>query len=122
MKYAPFSEKQRIVLGWWCGQSPYQNRDAIICDGAVRSGKTLCLGLSFFCWAMRRFGGEKFALCGKTVSALRRNLLSTLLPALGELGFRYQETVSPKTGCACALAGRKIRFTSSAAGMRAAQG
>lgn len=51
-------------------------------------------GTVLFCWAMRRFGGEKFALCGKTVSALRRNLLSTLLPALGELGFRYQETVS----------------------------
>ena len=94
MQFKAFSEKQRQVLTWWCDGAGTRDREAIICDGAVRSGKTLCMGLSFFCWAMRRFGGEKFALCGKTVSALRRNLLSTLLPALGELGFRYQETVS----------------------------
>ena len=121
MQFKAFSEKQRQVLTWWCDGAGTRDREAIICDGAVRSGKTLCMGLSFFCWAMRRFGGEKFALCGKTVSALRRNLLSTLLPALASLGSDIRKP-SPKTGCACALAGRKIRFTSSAVGMRAAQG
>ena len=73
MQFKAFSEKQRQVLTWWCDGAGTRDREAIICDGAVRSGKTLCMGLSFFCWAMRRFGGEKFALCGKTVSALRRN-------------------------------------------------
>lgn len=58
-----FSRKQRQVLTWW-----RQNRwQAIICDGAVRSGKTFCMGLSFFLWAQSCFDGRQFALCGKTV-------------------------------------------------------
>ena len=43
-----FSPKQRQVLTWWREGSPHWEKSAIICDGAVRSGKTLCLGLSFF--------------------------------------------------------------------------
>lgn len=83
-----FSPKQRRVLTWWRPGSPDRDRQAIICDGAVRSGKTLCTGLSFFCWAMRSFQNRNFALCGKTVSSLRRNLLSELLPLLENMGFR----------------------------------
>ena len=49
--FKPFSEKQLAVLTWWCRESPYCERDAIICDGAVRSGKTLCMSLSFLFWA-----------------------------------------------------------------------
>ena len=77
-----FSPKQKRVLTWWCRDTEH---DAIICDGAVRSGKTLCMGLSFFLWAMRRFDGRQFALCGKTIGALRRNLLQELLPYFEEL-------------------------------------
>ena len=51
---AAFSPKQRRVLRWWGRASPDRGRDAIICDGAVRSGKTMCLGLSFVLWAMGR--------------------------------------------------------------------
>ena len=83
-----FSPKQRRVLTWWRPGSPDRDRQAILCDGAVRSGKTLCTGLSFFCWAMRSFQNRNFALCGKTVSSLRRNLLSELLPLLENMGFR----------------------------------
>ena len=42
-----FSPKQWRVLRWWRAGSPDGDFDAIICDGAVRSGKTLCSGLSF---------------------------------------------------------------------------
>ena len=59
MSVRRFSPKQRQALRWWCDGSPWRDREAIICDGAVRSGKTFCLGLSFFCWAMRRFNGER---------------------------------------------------------------
>ena len=71
-----FSPKQRRVLTWW-----RENRwQAIICDGAVRSGKTFCMGLSFFLWAHAlTSSGRQFALCGKTVGALRRNLLTDLV-------------------------------------------
>lgn len=94
MQFEPFSPKQRAVLTWWCETSPWKDREAIICDGAVRSGKTLCTGLSFFCWAMARFHGCAFGVCGKTVISLRRNLIRSLLPALRQLGFRCTEKLS----------------------------
>jgi PBSX family phage terminase large subunit len=83
-----FSPKQRRVLTWWCRD---QTHDAIICDGAVRSGKTLSMGLSFVFWAMKRFSGQQFALCGKTIGALRRNLLRELLRRLRAIGFSCSE-------------------------------
>jgi PBSX family phage terminase large subunit len=85
-----FSPKQREVLTWWRGRGG-SRFDALICDGAVRSGKTLCLGLSFFLWAMARFRNRQFALCGKTTEAVRRNLLVSVLPLLENLGFRCEE-------------------------------
>ena len=93
MRFRRFSPKQRQVLTWWCDPET-RGREAIICDGAVRSGKTLCMGLSFFCWAMGTFRGQRFGLCGKTAASLRRNLLETVRPALEELGFRWEERVS----------------------------
>lgn len=85
-----FSPKQRQVLTWWWkgGES------AIICDGAVRSGKTLCMGLSFFLWAMKTFDGERFGLCGKTIGGLRRNLMAGLVPLLKQLGLQCEERLS----------------------------
>ena len=82
-----FSPKQRQVLTWWlCG-----DWEAIICDGAVRSGKTFSMGLSFFLWAQNRFHGRQFGLCGKTISSLRRNLLTELVPCLRQLGMSVRE-------------------------------
>ncbi len=72
---------------WWCPQSPCACRDAIICDGAVRSGKTMCMSLSFVLWALSAFDDTSFAMCGKTIASLRRNVITVLLPALKELGF-----------------------------------
>ena len=42
-----FSPKQRTVLSWWVPGSPNRDREAIVCDGAVRSGKTLAMGWVF---------------------------------------------------------------------------
>lgn len=106
---AGFSPKQRAVLRWWCDGSPVRDRDAILCDGAVRSGKTLCLGLSFALWAMARFDRQQFALCGKTVESVRRNLLSSVLPLLAELGFTWQEKVS-RNRLTLRLGGRENTF------------
>ena len=93
MRFETFSRQQRRVLTWWLAPET-SGLEAVICDGAVRSGKTLCMGLSFFLWAMGCFDGAVFGLCGKTASALRRNLLDEVLPALGELGFQWEERVS----------------------------
>lgn len=89
-----FSDKQKAVLGWWTRGSPHRDRDAIVCDGAVRSGKTMCLGLSFVLWSMTRFRRQQFALCGKTTQSVRRNLLYSVLPVLESLGFQWEEKIS----------------------------
>ena len=86
-----FSPKQRIVMNWWMPDSPYHDKEAIVCDGAVRSGKTLAMGLSFFLWAMCCFDGQKFGVCGKTISSLRRNVLSEILPRLATFGASCRE-------------------------------
>ena len=82
------------MLTWWCDNSPHRTRDAILCDGAVRSGKTVCMTLSFVFWAFYRFSDTSFALCGKTIASLRRNILAPMLPLLRELGFDCTEKVS----------------------------
>ncbi len=86
-----FSRQQRIVLNWWRPGSPNCKKEAIICDGAVRSGKTLCMGLSFFLWACSQFQNARFGVCGKTIASLRRNVLSELLPKLQAIGFSVTE-------------------------------
>ena len=91
MGYASFSGKQKTVLTWWMPGSPHHSREAIICDGAVRSGKTMAMGLSFFLWAMTCFDGQRFGVCGKTIASLRRNVLSEILPRLGALGATWKE-------------------------------
>ena len=69
-----FSEKQRQILKF-----PYTHYDALICDGAVRSGKTSIMSLSFFLWAMGNFNNHAFAMCGKSVGAVERNIVMPLL-------------------------------------------
>ena len=92
--FTPFSPKQMKALCWWLPQSPYADRDAIICDGAVRSGKTMCMSVSFVTWAFSGFSDRSFALCGKTIASLRRNVVTVMLPVLRELGFECEEKYS----------------------------
>lgn len=94
MNFKTFSKKQLCALGWWCQDSPYKDCDAIICDGAVRSGKTLCMSISFILWSLSAFNGRNFAICGKTIRGVRRNVVSPLLATLRELGFGVQEKLS----------------------------
>lgn len=92
--FTPFSQKQMKVLCWWLPESPFSSRDAVICDGAVRSGKTLCMSVSFVTWAFSAFSDSSFALCGKTIASLRRNVVTVILPILRELGFECNEKYS----------------------------
>ncbi len=91
MNAASFSAKQQTVLTWWMPQSPHHDREAIVCDGAVRSGKTLAMGLGYFLWAMTCFDAQRFGLCGKTIASLRRNVLGELIPLLQGLGAQLRE-------------------------------
>ena len=104
-----FSPKQINVLNWWFPGGPDAGHDAIICDGAVRSGKTLCMSLSFVAWALYCFQDTSFAICGKTVTSLRRNIVTPILPMLRELGFCCEEKVS-RSMAEISMGGRKNRF------------
>lgn len=85
--FSPFSRKQKQVLTWWCKDSPIHDKDGIIADGAIRSGKTVSMSLSFAMWAMSTFNGQNFAMCGKTIGSFRRNVLFWLKLMLKSRGY-----------------------------------
>ena len=87
-KFQPFSRKQKQILTWWVPNSPVKDYDGIIADGAIRSGKTVCMSLSFVMWAMSTFTGQNFAMCGKTIGSFRRNVLFWLKLMLKSRGYR----------------------------------
>lgn len=70
----PISEKQKKIMAF-----PYTNFDCIICDGAIRSGKTAFMMLSFVDDAMRRYSEQRFAICGKTVDSTIKNIIMPYL-------------------------------------------
>lgn len=89
--FQPFSKKQRKVLNWWCPASPVKEKDGIIADGAIRSGKTVSMSLSFAIWAMTSFNGQNFAMCGKTIGSFRRNVLFWLKLMLRSRGYSLSD-------------------------------
>lgn len=89
--FQPFTIKQKLVLEWWLPGSPYEEKDGIICDGSVRSGKTTVMALSFVMWAMYTFNGENFGLCGKTVQSARRNIVKPLKRMLAARGYTVED-------------------------------
>lgn len=90
-RFTPFSHKQKVVLEWWMPGSPYADKDGIVCDGSIRSGKTTVMSLSFIMWAMETFDGLNFAVCGKTIQSLRRNVIGQLKMMLLSRGYRVEE-------------------------------
>ena len=64
------SSKQRKIIAF-----PYSKYDALICDGAVRSGKTSIMMWAFVRWAMENFSGQRFGVCGRTVDSCTKNII-----------------------------------------------
>ncbi len=89
--FKPFSKKQRKVLNWWTNASPVKDMDGIIADGAIRSGKTLCMSLSYVLWAMTTFQNQNFGMCGKTIGSFRRNVLFWLKLMLKSRGYKVED-------------------------------
>ena len=90
-KFQPFSPKQKAVLTWWMPDSPYHDKDGIIMDGSIRSGKTSIGALSFVFWAMDTFDGQNFGMCGKTIQSFRRNVLQQLKRMVKSRGYAVEE-------------------------------
>lgn len=70
-----FSDQQKEILRF----AFEREYSYLICDGAVRSGKTIVISIAFVVWIMEHFQDCNFALCAKTVSNAERNVLTPLL-------------------------------------------
>lgn len=76
MEFSRFSPKQLRSMLWWAEKD--NQYDAIVCDGAVRSGKTMSMAIGFILWSCHTYDGENLAFCGKTIDSLRRNVIMPL--------------------------------------------
>ena len=90
-KFKKFSRKQKQILTWWTKKSAVRNKDGIIADGAIRSGKTISMSLSYVMWAMSTFANQNFGMAGKTIGSFRRNVLFWLKLMLFARGYRFKD-------------------------------
>jgi PBSX family phage terminase large subunit len=74
-----FSRRQQMLMNWWRPGSPYIDRDMVIADGAIRSGKTIAMVCGFLLWSQTEFHDQNFILAGKTVGSLKRNVIAPML-------------------------------------------
>lgn len=95
MTYQNLSKRQNIAMTWW-NRPSLKKYGGIICDGAIRSGKTVSMAVGFIMWAMATFNGQQFGICGKTIASLHRNvikLLPELLEGVAEIDIRRSENM-----------------------------
>lgn len=89
-EFKPFSRKQKKLIYWWHPESPVSDRKIVIADGAIRSGKTIAMICGFFLWSLNSFrNGAAFILAGKTVGALKKNVIKPTLEILTAWGVPY---------------------------------
>ncbi|MDR0913806.1 MAG: PBSX family phage terminase large subunit [Oscillospiraceae bacterium] len=103
------SPKQLKVFTWWHPLAKTCDCDGIICDGAVRSGKTLCMTLSYIFWAFSKFNNGSFAICGKTIRSVRRNIVTPIISELKSLDFEIEDKISANM-LIIRTAGKENRF------------
>ena len=81
-KFKPFSKQQMRLMHWWRTGLVSANADFVIADGAIRSGKTIACIIGFLTWSQEMFSGESFILAGKTMGALKKNVIRPMLQIL----------------------------------------
>ena len=90
IKFSPFSKKQKKVLTWWLPNSPVSDKDGIIADGAIRSGKTISMLCSFLQFTQAKFDGETFIIAGKTIGSLKKNVIEPMKQILNAWGWKFE--------------------------------
>ncbi|GKU79871.1 PBSX family phage terminase large subunit [Paenibacillus sp. L3-i20] len=88
-QFKPFSLKQKKLLMWWTDSSKYRNYDMIIAEGAIRSGKTISMIDSFITWSLAKHENKNFILAGKSMGALKRNVIEPMFQILTAKGIDY---------------------------------
>ena len=104
MNMRPLSQKQRMI-------ADFRKSDdyALICDGAVRSGKTTVMAFTFLIWAMEHYDRTNFAICGKTVQSAERNVLKPLMQMDG-LRIPFSMTYKVSTRVLTVRCGKKENY------------
>lgn len=85
----PYSLKQQKLVSWWADGSPHQDKEMIIAEGAIRSGKTIAMIDSYMTWSLETFRHQNFIIAGKSMGALKRNVLEPLFAILRSKGITY---------------------------------
>ena len=88
--FKPFSEQQRRLIHWWRPMAMSSENDIVIADGAIRSGKTIAMIIGFLTWSQEMFSGQSFILAGKTMGALKKNVVRPMLQMLEAWGWPYE--------------------------------
>lgn len=88
-KFAPFSEQQKRLVNWWRPVAKASENDFVIADGSIRSGKTIACICGFLIWSQEMFSGESFILAGKTMGALKKNVIRPMMQILEAWGWSY---------------------------------
>lgn len=88
--FMPFSNQQRRLMHWWRPGLTSSENDFVIADGAIRSGKTIAMIIGFLTWSQEMFAGESFVLAGKTMGALKKNVIKPMLQILEAWGWPYE--------------------------------
>lgn len=87
--FKPFSPQQRRLIHWWRPAARSSNNNYIVADGSIRSGKTIACIIGFLTWSQEMFHGESFILAGKTMGALKKNVVRPMLQILEAWGWPY---------------------------------
>ena len=88
-KFKPFSKQQQRLIHWWRPGLVSSENDFVIADGSIRSGKTIACIIGFLTWSQEMFEGESFILAGKTMGALKKNVVRPMLQILEAWGWPY---------------------------------
>lgn len=88
-KFAPFSDQQKRLMNWWRPVVRASENDYVIADGSIRSGKTIACICGFLHWSQEMFTGESFILAGKTMGALKKNVIRPMIQILEAWGWPY---------------------------------
>lgn len=78
MRLLKFSPKQQQIFSFIADDNRY-----LICDGSVRSGKTVPMSLAFVIYGLLKFNNAKLGICSKTTRTAERNILDPLFSIEG---------------------------------------
>ena len=88
-KFSPFSTQQQKLMHWWRPPLMSSQCDFVIADGAIRSGKTIACIIGYLTWSQEIHSGQSFILAGKTMGALKKNVIRPMLQILEAWGWPY---------------------------------